>query len=800
MDRVLADIRFALLSMVRAPLIFVLAIVSLAVGVAANTTMFSALDAFLLRPLPYEDANQIVRVWSNNPAKDWDRLSLSPPDYQDLRDRSRTVDLAAFAGGSMNVTSGDEPERLVGSRVTSNFFGIFGTTPLLGRTFTAAEDAEGGDRVVVISSTLWQRRFAGSPAALGSTLLLNGQAHTIVGVLRPDFQFPNNRTEIYTPLRLKATEARDNHWLSAVGRLRPGASVDAAASEFKNLAATLESEYGATNDGVGSLVMRLDRAMFDTTFRTAAAICMVAVAFVLLIACSNIANLLLARAATREREIAVRTVLGAGRWRVAGQLLTESLVLALIGGALGALLSVWGVRGLISIMPADFPMVERIGLDNRALLFTLGVSLAAGLIFGLAPALHATRPDLGTVLRDSGTRGAIGGGRAGRLRSSFVIAEIGLALVLLICAGLLIKGYARATDTNLGFETDNLVTMRVTLPETAYPDTLQLIAFQDGLEEGLATIPGVSSVALAGALPMTGWGTSVSYVTADTRGLEYAQRPVAEVRSITPAFFDALQIPLRSGRAFTDRDAHGGAPVAIVNELLARKHWGDASPVGQQIELQDRTWQIVGVVADVKEWGGSEAPPAMVYVPLSQQPVRSVAIALRSDLPLESVVPPLRAAVRSADPNLPLFDIATMSQLIQEWQEGNALMARLLAIFAGIAVMLAVLGVYGVMAYNVSQRTSEVGIRMAIGAQTGDIVRLIIRHGAVLAGTGVLAGIIIALGVSRFLAAFLNGVSPFDIVTFAGFSAVLFAVGLIASYVPALRASRIDPLEALRTE
>ncbi|MEO5511732.1 MAG: ABC transporter permease [Longimicrobiales bacterium] len=800
MDRLFADIRFALFSMARAPLIFVLAIVSLAVGVAANTTIFSALDAFLFRPLPYENAERIVRVWSNNPSKDWDHLSLSVPDYLDLRDRSRTVDLAAWAGGSMNVSGGETPERLQGSRVTHNFFRVMAVAPRIGRVFTPEEDVKGGAKVVLISHSLWQRRFAGEPRALGATLLLNGESHTVIGVLPADFHFPNAETEIFTPLRPVASDDRGSHFLSAIGRVRAGATVDGASTEIASITATLASEHAATNEGVGSLVQRLDRAMFDTTFRTASAICMVAVIFVLLIACSNIANLLLARAATREREIALRTVLGAGRWRVIGQLLTESLVLALMGGALGWVLSIWGVKGLIAIMPADFPMVERIALDNRALLFTLAVSLLAGLTFGLAPALHAARPDLGSVLRDSGTRGAIGGGRAGRMRSAFVIAEIGLALVLLICAGLLIKGYHKATDTRLGFATDHLATMRITLPETAYQDTLRIIAFQDQLVSRLASIPGVTSVGVANALPMTGWGYGVSYTTPDTRTLPDAKRPSAEVRMISPGFFDAMKIEKKRGRFFGAGDRQGAVPVAIVNTALARKHWKDADPTGAQIGFEDVTYEIVGVVDEVLEYGGTEDAPEMIYIPLAQRPVRSVAIALRTDLAMSSVLPPLRDLIKGMDPNLPVYEMATMEQLIKDWDGGDRIMAQLLGIFAGIALMLAVLGVYGVMAYNVAQRTAEVGIRMAIGAQSGDILKLIVRHGATLAGIGVLAGLVISLSVSRFLAAFLNGVSPFDVQTFATFSVILFVVGVVASYIPARRATRVDPLTALRME
>jgi putative ABC transport system permease protein len=799
MDRLIADIKFALLAMVRAPLIFVLAIVSLGVGVAANTTIFSALDAFLLRPLPYPNADQIVRVWTANPERGWDEANVSPPDYLDWRERARTVELAAYAGGSMNVSGGETPERLTGSRVTANFFRIIGVQPRLGRVFTEAEDRVGGDRVVVISYSLWQRRFTGDPRALGATLLLNGQAHTVVGIMPDDFHYPNATTEIFTPLRPEATGLRGERWLSVIGRLKPGTTTESASKEMAGIAAQLQTEHAATNAGMTTKLLRLDHAMFDTTFRTASAICMVSVIFVLLIACSNIANLLLARAATREREIALRSVLGAGRWRVVRQLLTESLVLALIGGTLGWVLSIWGVKGLLSILPPNFDMVDRIGLDHRALLFTLVVSLAAGLAFGLAPAVHAARPDLNSVLRDAGSRGSIGGGRAGRLRSSFVVAEISLALVLLICAGLLIKGYRRATAVDLGFNPDKLATMRITLPESSYADTLRLIATESGLLTRLRALPGVSDATIASSLPMQG-GNESTYITADTRSVPEPQRPFATYRLVATGYFQALGIPRRQGRDFSDSDRRESAPVAIINETLAKKHWKKTSPIGQQIELQGTAREIIGVVADVSEYGGAEDLPPMIYIPIAQLPARSISLAVRSALPMESVVPPLRTAVQTLDPNLPVFDVQTMKERIRNWQGGDRVLAQLLAIFAGIALMLAVLGVYGVMAYNVAQRTQEVGIRMAIGAQPGDIVRLVLRHGSILAGSGVIIGLLLAFGVARFLAAFLNGVSPFDPVTFASFSLTLFIVGLLASYIPARRATRVDPLSALRME
>lgn len=793
------DIRYAVRWLGRAPLNATLAVLSLAIGVAVTSTMFSALDAFLLRPLPYEDADKIVRVWLSNPETGQDRRGLSASAFEHMRERSRALDLAAYGPGGMNLTGMDAPERLEGLRVTSDFFRVLAPVPVLGRTSFEDDEVASGQRIVVISQGLWKRHFGENQHVLGEVLHLDGQPHTVVGVVRDEFLFPHRWIDIYTPLRLAAAERLHTDEFSVIGRLRPGISTEAAALELKHIG------IGAIDgtdrhEGAAVMLMRLDRTLFNQAFRTGAAICSVAVLFVLLIACSNAANLLLVRAAARQHEIAVRAALGAGRSRLMRQLLTESLILALAGGAVGVVLAYWGVQGLIGIMPADIPMVERIALDERALLFALGVSLLAGVLSGVAPALHSTRRGIASVSGGVGRWATGGSGQASRLRSFLVLAEIALALVLLIAAGLLIKGYLRAMDTNLGFETDDLVTMRVTLPAMEDDGAGNMVEFLSRLENQLARLPGVQSIAISDALPLTRWGSRGRYVTADTRNRESASQPVAEVRSVAPGFFGALHINVRQGRTFTVEDRFGDPPVAVINAALARTHWPDRSPIGQYIEFEGRTSRIVGVVDDVNEWGAAAPPPRTIYAPLAQRPVRSAAIAVRSDLPMEILLPRLREVVRREDPNLPLTDVATMNTLVRDSQPRNRLMARLLGIFALVAAVLAVIGVYGVMAYSVTHRRSEVGIRMAVGARASDIVRLMLGHGARLAGAGVLIGVAVALCVTRFLAAFLNGVHPFDTMIFGGVAGLLFSVAMIACLIPALRAVQVAPLTALRAE
>ena len=783
----------------RSPAIYLLATLSLALGVAANTTIFSAVDVFLIRPLPYPTPERIVSVFTTNEERGWTQASASVADYLDWRAASRTLDLAAYQWSSLSVTDGERPEQLDAVRVSANLFDVLRTPPARGRTFAPEEEARGGARVVLVSDRFWERRWARDPGIIGRTVRLDGEPYSVVGVLPAGFQFPSPTTDLYVPLGYDATESRAIRSLRIVGRIRADASLASARTDLSAIAARLADAHPAENRGMGTNVVLLTDDMFDETFRTAATICVAAVAFVLLIACANIANLLLARATARDREIAVRTVLGAGRLRIVRQLLTESLVLALAGGALGLLLARWGIQWLISIMPASFPFTDRIGIDGRVLLFTLAISVGAGLLFGMAPAAQASRPDLAGALRDAGTRGGSVGGRRGRMRGFLVAAEIALALSLLISAGLLVRGYLVMQRTELGFEKERLFTGRLNLLANDYPDSAQVTGFYDRLLDRVARLPGVERVGAASSLPMQG-GAGTRYEVAGEAPVESDQRPIAQFRTVTPDYLETLGVSLIAGRGFTVEDRRGTQPVVVVNEAFVRRHFADGDALGRSVVLASGPREIVGVAADTRDYGpGNEATP-MLFLPVAQNMTRALTLAVRTAGEPGAIAGALRTEVAALDPNLPLHRVQSMEEIVRAWNEGDILMAKLLGLFAGMALVLAVIGVYGVMAYNVTQRTREVGIRMALGAGGGDIVGLIVRQGARHAAGGLLAGLVLALATARFLAAFIFGISPFDAVTFIVVTFTLALAALLASWIPARRATRVDPVTALRIE
>ncbi|HSL69686.1 MAG TPA: ABC transporter permease, partial [Longimicrobiales bacterium] len=571
MDAFRQNIRFALRSLLRNPGVLLVAVLSLGLGISVNTTIFSAVDVFLVRPLPYPDPDRILQIWSTNPERGFNASSIAVPDYLDWRRAAATVDLAAYRGSSFNLSGRGEPERLSALRVTSNFFRVVGVAPRLGRAFTDEEEAAGRDRVVIVSHSFWQTQLADDPRVIGRTLALNGTAHTIVGVMPANFQFADPATQVWAPLGVTGDELRADRYLAVVGRLRAGANEANARTELGEIARRLAVAYPATNRGMGVNVLTLKRELFDENFYTASAICTVAVLFVLLIACANVANLLLVRAATREREIAVRTALGAGRKRIAGQLLTESLVLALMGGVLGLVLSVWGVRLLVGMMPAWFPLRDQITISGRVVLYTLAITVGSGILFGLAPAVQATRPNLTEALRE-GSRGATVGVRRGRLRGGLVVSEIALALVLMISAGLLVKSAVGLQTVPLGFSTDSVVTVRMSLPESSYPDTTQVIEFFTSVVSRVQNMPGVEAAGLGRCVPMTcGQGTMYSVVGEPAP--EPDRRPVVQYRAVTPEYFEAAGVPLVRGRGFTDQDRRGAARTMLINEAMAKRHW-----------------------------------------------------------------------------------------------------------------------------------------------------------------------------------------------------------------------------------
>jgi putative ABC transport system permease protein len=799
MDGLIQDLRYSVRMLARSPGLLVTAAVSLAIGVAANTTIFSAVDVFLYQPLPYPEPDRLVRAFQTNQERGWTGVSPSIPDYLDWRERSRTMELGAFYGTSLSLSGGEQPERVRAVRVSRNFFDVIGIAPAHGRSFRPDEEQAGADNAIVISHGLWQRRYAGDGGIVGRTVVVDGVPKAIIGVMSEEFDFPSRGVDIWAPLGQTGQEPRDSRYLAVFGRIRQNASLDATQAELSSIAAQLEATYPLQNKGIGARIILLKREMFDETFWTAAMICTVAVAFVLLIACANIANLLLARASSRDREISVRTVLGAGRWKIVRQLMTESLVLALAGGVLGLLLSVWGIRWLVSIMPPDFFFVERIGIDGRVLVFTLAITILSGFLFGLAPALQAARPDLSQSLREAGGRGSSVGGRRGRFRSGLVVAEIGLALSLLIAAGLLIRSYIGLQSEELGFDHENVLTANLSLLEQRYPDSVQAATFFSQLESRLSQVSGFEAVGSATNLPMSD-GSGTSYAIEGEPPVDPAQRPVATFRGITPGFVRALGIPLVRGRAFTDQDRTGTLPVLIVNEVFAAKHWPNGDAIGKRVIFSSGPREIVGVVANTRDDGPDDDAPPVVYLPSLQRGYREMTIAIKTEMDPATAVARLRSEVAALDPELPLFSIASYTQIIEQWNGGDRVMVKLLSVFGAFALVLAIIGVYGVVAYSVTQRTPELGIRMALGAQRQDILRMIVRQGALLASLGIFIGLGVALSTTRFLAAFLTNVSPFDLTTFVVVTLVLGGAAVVAAVVPARRATRIHPVDALRYE
>jgi putative ABC transport system permease protein len=794
MDSLVADIRYGLRSLRRSPGIIAIAVLSLGLGIGANVTIFSAVDVFMLRPLPYPEADRLVHVYSTVPERGWTYNSVSIPDLLDFREQSRTTDIAASYGRDVNLAGDQGPERIDGERASWNYFGVLGIVPQLGRTFTREEE-RAGHPVAVISHGLWQRRFGADSAVIGTDVLLDGVPHTIVGVLPPRFRFYQNLTDIWTPFGLTGEESRGSHFVAPVGRLRPGATLDQAHAELETIAERLAQAYPETNQGWGAGVRELRRRIFSDEFRMGSLISSVAVAFVLLIACANVANLMLARVAARAREITVRGALGAGRGRIARQLLTEAMIVSLAGGVVGVGLAAAGIRGLVALMPAWFPRVNEIGIDLRVLGFAVFVTVATGIIFGMAPALQSSRPNFIDALKESG-RGAVGPG-GHRLRRILVVVEVALALVLLVSSALLVQGFRRLQTADYGWNGERVLLFRVALPQSDYHDAAAAAAFYRALLTRLPTLPGVESAGGTTILPMEGNSNTFFEIPGRDIGT-LRERPLTELRTVFPGYFAAMGTPVLQGRTFGDQDLPGATPVVIVNRQLAELYWPEEDPIGQQIRLWDETRTVVGVTGNTLDTGPYPTP--MTFLSAFQYPRWAMSLVVRAADDPAALVEPVRAAVLGLDPNLPIYGVTTMEHHMREQRGGDTIMAKIMAVLAGVALVLAVVGVYGVMAYSISQRTREMGIRMALGAQQGTVRALVLRQGTALAAVGIACGIGIALLVTRALAIFLYGVNPFDPAVFGTVAVLLLLASVGATWLPARRATEIDPIEALRTE
>jgi putative ABC transport system permease protein len=797
MDLVWQDIKYGIRALNRSRGLIAIAIVSLAIGIGANTSIFSAVDVFMLRPLPYPESQQLHRLWIANQDRGWTQTSFTVPDFRDLRDQSRTMDLAATRGGTFSLSGDFEAERLSGFYVTPDFFGVLGVQPSQGRSFTEEEGTPGSEGVAVISYELWQRRFGADPRLVGSDILLDGQPTTVVGIMPQHFWYQIPNQDVWMPLAFTGEESRESYFLSVLGRVRNGGTQEQALGEARQIMAQIAQAYPESSAGHSVTMMTLHEDVFDEGFQSGTLIATVGVFLVLLIACANVANLLLTHAAGRDREVALRGALGAARGRIVRQFLTEAAIVALAGGVLGLVLAFIGIRGLLSIMPPEFPRVHEIGLSPRVLVYTMAVTMLTGILFGLAPALSSSKSNLTDPLKE-GSRGGTGA-TGGRLRKGLVVGEVALALVLLVSSALQVKGFARIRLADLGFDRTDVLTFQTLLPTAQYPDSASVNDFYVGLRDRLGALPGVETVGGTNALPLQGW-SGTWYVLGGQSIDDPNARRILGFKNVLPGYFDALDIELLRGRNLEESDRIGSLPVVVINQSLAELHWPDTDPVGQQIVIYSGAREIVGVVADSRDNGADSNQPALAFFPALQGRETFMDWAVEASVPLNTLVEPVREAVRAMDPTVPAYDVLTMDDLIERSLGGDLIMAKIMSVLAVIALILALGGVYGVMAYTVSQRTREMGIRLSLGAQRGNVLGMVVRQGAFLALIGIGIGVLAALGATRGLSRFLFGVSPFDPLTFGGVALVLLVAGVVATFFPALRATKVDPVEALRVE
>jgi putative ABC transport system permease protein len=811
METLFQDLRYGLRVLTKSPGFTAVAVIALALGIGANTAIFSVVNAVLLRALPVRDAERLVVVWEHNRPRDRQQNVISPANFMDWRDQNTVFEqMAAFVDIRANLTGVEEPEELPGQVASVNLFPLLGVQAARGRTFAPDEGEEGRSNVVILSDGLWKRRFGADSGVVGQTIKLSGNNYTVIGVMPPDFQwFIKNMSltgkpaELWLPNTFGANARRrgGRAWQS-VARLKPGVTLAQAQAEMTTIASRLEQQYPDFNKGWGVNLVPL-RAQFTGEIRTALLMLLGAVGFVLLIACANVANLLLARAATRQKEIAVRAAMGAGRRRIVRQLLTESVLLAGVGGALGLLLAVWGMDVLLALAPPDLLGLKEVGLNLRVLGFTLLVSLLTGLIFGLAPAFGAARTDLNEALKEGG-RGQGSGGRRAGARQVFVVAQVALALVLLIGSGLMIRSFMRLQAVNPGFNAENLLSVRVLLPGAKYREDHQRIGFFRQLLERVRALPGAQGVSAIDALPFGGIGSGTSFTVVGRPEPPPGEVPVTDVRVADPEYFRVMGIPLLRGRNFTEKEATEVSRVVIVNETLVRQQFPNEDPLGKRItiNMSDNPVpsEIIGVVGDARYVGLDVEPRAMTYWPHPELVRSGMTLVVRTGADPLSLAPAIQREVRALDADQPVADIRTMEQLLATSVARARFSTLLLSIFAAVALILAAVGIYGVMSYAVTQRTHEIGIRLALGAQAGDVLRLVVKQGMLLTLIGVGLGLGGAFALTRLIATLLFGISATDPLTFGALSLLLIGVALVANYLPARRAMRVDPLVALRYE
>jgi putative ABC transport system permease protein len=810
MQSLLQDIRYGIRSLVKQPGFTAIAVITLALGIGANTAVFSVVNAVLLCSLPYRDADRLVMVWEKNQRND--QNTISPANLFDWQEQNKVFEgLAAFTDTRSNLTSDGEPEEIPTQTCTDNLFTVLGVNAMMGRTFTPEDGQPGRNNVVVISFALWQRRFGGDQNIIGRKVVLNAVEHTVVGVLPPDVKWHvtrNSQTghaaDLWRPWGIN-NELRQfrGRFASAVARLKPGVTLEQARAEMNTIGSRLAEQYKQFNAGYGVNVVPL-RQQFAGEIRLALLVLMGAVGFVLLIACANVANLQLSRAAARQKEIAVRSALGGGRGRIVRQLLTESLLLAATGGAAGLLLAWWGTKALVSIRPEEFGDFQSVEISTPVLGFTLAVSVVTGVVFGLFPAFEASNIKLSDTLKAAG-RSLAGNRRGGRLRSVLVVSEIALALVLLVGSGLLLRSFMRLQSVDTGFNAHNVLTMRVALPGSRYDQDVKRITFFTQALERMRTLPGVEAAGAINFTPFLGLGSRT--------GFEIPGRPpspadqggnTTDVCVTDQNFFNALQIPLRRGRFFSEQEVREQRHVVIINEALAKKYFPNEDALGKSITIAMRPpevpTEIIGIVRDAKHSQLDQDSEPMSYWPIAELPYTSMTFVLRTHGDTASVANAARNAIQTLDPQQPVADVRTLESLVGSSIARQRFNTLLLAIFAIIALLLSVAGIYGVVSYSVAQRSREIGIRTALGATAQDILRLVLKGGMTLTLLGIVIGLPSAMALTRLIQKLLFGVGSTDLLTFVSVPILLAASALLACYIPARRATRVDPLVALRYE
>ena len=804
METLLKDLLYGVRMLVKNPGFTLVSVFALALGIGANAAIFSVVNGVLLRPLPFKEPDRLMMIRETK-LPQFPEFSVASGNFLDWKKQQTVFErLVAFRSAPFNLIGAGDPERLRGMSVSEDFFALFGVQPQLGRDFLPEENQPGHSNVAILSNGLWQKRFGADPKILNQVISLDGQSYTVIGVMPADFRLEGRESDLWTPVAFTEEQAQNHggHSFAAIGQLKPGVTVEQARAEMSAIAGRLAAQYPSD---VGWDVKVIPLLEFSVrSIKPALVVLLVAVAFVLLIACANVANLLLARAAGRQKEIATRTALGASRWRVVRQLLTESVLLSLLGGAVGLVLAKWGMDLLLTLAPPDLPRLSNVSLDGRALVFTAAVTLLTGVVFGLVPALQTSRPNLNETMKDAG-RGSTEGGQRKLIRSTLVVLEVASALVLLVGAGLMIKSFWRLQQVDPGFNPDHALTMSVQLPKSKYSKEPQQVAFFQQLIERVGTLPGVQAAGAGQAIPLSGYDMVLAFEIDGRPPLPPDATQSTNYYSVSADYFKAMGIPLRRGRWFTTGDTKDSPRVAVINETMAKKMFPDEDPMGKRITFDDRKkkpewFEIVGIVGDVKQYGLDQVTTMQTYEPYTQQTFSYMTLVVRTTGDPANLSAAIRSEILKLDKDQPAGNVKTLSEFFSTSIAQQRFAMVLLGVFAAVALVLAAVGIYGVLSYAVTQRTHEIGIRMALGAGRRDVLRLVVGQGMLLTMIGVAGGVVAAFALTRLMASLLFGVTATDTVTFFTVASVLVAVALLACYIPARRATKVDPLVALRYE